>query len=455
MDLSPLVPCSHLPAESCGPYIAVCQAPRHILIYSSVSLQVKRSIELDESTNTMKFLAWGKTVLGRHRLLVASDTRIQCFEMEDDDWTTSVSESEGIHAVRWIADAASLAIFSACATRLTLWSVDETAGSVFRFPKLTPSSIVRMASPRPRYAILGRQLHDVITIAEYNGSWQVLTSFQADTIDAQGIAWSDSSGHLVVWDAVVEYRALFYTAAGSLMRDFRAYDIGLGIRSVAWSPQGDTVALASCDGIVRMLDSLTLSPLVEIKHPITITDTAPDVWRERSSTATHYEHVQSSLSLPLMVTSSEEQARQGIGLLSFSTSGRYLATRNDSTPTTLWIWSIEELRCTAIVLNQNPIKQVRWLSGDKEQLVFTSADDGAHNIYIWTEQKPPVAIAVPSSGFEIQWMRSIERDPPALLIGSSKAFTIAHTIADPRDEGDATGTYLEIDTCVDSPSIRV
>ena len=48
--------------------------------------------------------------------------------------------------------------------------------------------------------------------------------------------------------------------------------------------------------------------------------------------------------------------RMGVGTLLFSNDNRYLATKNDNMPATLWIWSIPKLSLKAILVHVNPIK---------------------------------------------------------------------------------------------------
>lgn len=50
---------------------------------------------------------------------------------------------------------------------------------------------------------------------------------------------------------------------------------------------------------------------------------------------------------------SKPNPRLGVGLMCWSSSGRYLATRNDNMASTLWVWDAEELSLSSLVLQVN------------------------------------------------------------------------------------------------------
>ncbi|KAF6158325.1 hypothetical protein GIB67_022405 [Kingdonia uniflora] len=55
------------------------------------------------------------------------------------------------------------------------------------------------------------------------------------------------------------------------------------------------------------------------------------------------------ISLPFQKTSADKpNPKQAIGLLSWSKDSQYLITRNDSTPTVLWIWNSQYLELATI-----------------------------------------------------------------------------------------------------------
>lgn len=55
--------------------------------------------------------------------------------------------------------------------------------------------------------------------------------------------------------------------------------------------------------------------------------------------------------------------RLGIGTVQWSRDGRWLATRREDMPATLWIWNIPKLSLSVVLVHANPIKgETAWLT---------------------------------------------------------------------------------------------
>ncbi len=60
---------------------------------------------------------------------------------------------------------------------------------------------------------------------------------------------------------------LIYLPNGRLIQSFKAYEMGLGIKSVAWFPSSQFLAIGSYDQKVRLLNHYTWGSTIEISHP--------------------------------------------------------------------------------------------------------------------------------------------------------------------------------------------
>jgi WD40 repeat protein len=94
-----------------------------------------------------------------------------------------------------------------------------------------------------------------------------------DTKDAYDLAWSPDGRFIAVWDSVLDYNIMIYHPDGRLASSYSAYDTGLGIKKVQWSPSGQFLGIGSFDeivnpfDIVQIIESLNLDSSHRIKAP--------------------------------------------------------------------------------------------------------------------------------------------------------------------------------------------
>jgi len=69
------------------------------------------------------------------------------------------------------------------------------------------------------------------------------------TQDLSDLAWSPNGTCFVVWDTPLTYKLLVYSSKGHCLSSYCAYQDALGIRSVAWSPSGQMLAIGSYDQV--------------------------------------------------------------------------------------------------------------------------------------------------------------------------------------------------------------
>lgn len=465
MDLTPLIPCNALPSAPCDLYIATVFLPSRIIIRSTTSLSIKRVINIDPTfAAAVTRLQWTNPMYNGHRrLLVADGLCVRAYDMDDEQWELCINEGlGGVRNAEWSNDGEHILVWSDFQLKLTAWSVNKSLGSIIANPKFVNKGCCTKSGNVRQFAILQRTAHDLITLVDSSlDGWKIVKTFPVDCSDAQGLARSSDGKWLAVWDSCTEYKVLIYTADGRLIRTFTAYTTGLGIKTVEWSPDSEYLAIGSYDGKVRLLNNLTFSPVIELTHPSTIRAETTTVWRQVThNDISRYDVADQPISPPFVKSSPGELSPKfGIGLLLFSPDGSFVATKSDSMPTTLWIWSLREMLPIAILVHNHPIRTVQWHPHEIGQLVFTchGTNISENNaLYLWNVEWPePRIVAIPRDGFEVKWFSVISNEQEretGILIGNSQSFTIGYPIHSQADqisvieeESEETGRTEDVD----------
>ncbi|XVF11266.1 hypothetical protein REPUB_Repub08aG0012000 [Reevesia pubescens] len=96
--------------------------------------------------------------------------------------------------------------------------------------------------------------------------------FAVDTLDLADSQWSPDDSAIVIWDSPLEYKVLIYSPDGRCrcLFKYQAYESGLGVTSVSWSPCGQFLAVGSYDQMLRVLNHLTWKTFAEFMHLSTV-----------------------------------------------------------------------------------------------------------------------------------------------------------------------------------------
>ena len=133
-----------------------------------------------------------------------------------------------------------------------------------------------------------------------------------------------------------------------------------------------------------------------------------------------------------------------ISLMAFSADGSHLASRWDSTPTTVWLWDVGRRRASAVVILHAPVKHLAWHPAVASLLLIHCAGDAGHvHLYDTAAGTPSVAALpvgtqlAPSGGrIDARWLlpargatsSSSTSSTPALLLAAPRAFVVAHPL---------------------------
>lgn len=163
-----------------------------------------------------------------------------------------------------------------------------------------------------------------------------------------------------------------------------------------------------------------------MNHTRTIRLPGVTVWSEsiKSPKERYYAQVQQPTTLPTVASSpNDSQPKIGISTIAFNNpDGNLIATRNDSMPTTVWIWSLKLLRPYAVLVQLNPIKSISWHPTIPDLLMIQCTSDNNNGepaksqgvVYLWSAAwSQPRAVTVPMDRLSgSTWARWILTAPP-------------------------------------------
>ncbi|XP_007943715.1 WD repeat-containing protein WRAP73 [Orycteropus afer afer] len=363
-----------------GKYLASCVQYR-LVVRDVNTLQI---LQLYTCLDQIQHIEWSADSLF---ILCAMYKRglVQVWSLEQPDWHCKIDEgSAGLVASCWSPDGRHILNTTEFHLRITVWSLCTKSVSYIKYPKACQQD----------------KLH-----------------FETDTQDLVGIEWAPNGCVLAVWDTCLEYKILLYSLDGRLLSTYCAYEWSLGIKSVAWSPSSQFLAVGSYDGKVRILNHVTWKMITEFGHPATINNPKIIVYKEAeknpklgleglpfpplraaarplSTTETKYEIASLPVSLQtLKPVTDRANPRIGVGMLAFSSDNYFLATRNDNIPNAVWIWDVQKLRLFVVLEQLVPVRTFQW---DPQQARLALCTGGSR-VYLWSPAGC-VSVQVPVEG---------------------------------------------------------
>ncbi|KAL9267780.1 WD repeat-containing protein [Drosera capensis] len=441
-------PCSFSPNSR---FLAVAVDYR-LVIRDVLSLKV---IQLFSCVDKIIYIEWAPDseyiLCGLHKRPM-----IQAWSLLQPDWTCKIDEGPaGIAYARWSPDSRHILTTSDFQLRLTVWSLVNTACVHVQWPKHASKGIAFTKDGKFAAVCTRRDCKDYLNLLSCH-SWEIMGVFAVDTLDVADIEWSPDDSALVIWDSPLEYKVLIYSPDGRCLFKYQAYDSGLGVKTISWSPCGQFLAVGSFDQMLRVLHHLTWKTFAEFMHISTVR--APcnvSVFKEvdepldvsglclggdfldgpengvEEPSRVRYEVVEVPVTLPFQKPPTDKpNPKQGVGLLSWSCNSKYICTRNDTMPTALWIWDISYLELAAMLVQKDPIRAAAW-DPTCTRLVFCT---GSSHLYMWTPSGA-YCVSVPLPDFsvlDLKW----SSDGSCLLLKDKESFCCAAVpiLCEPSDD---------------------
>ncbi|ORY92343.1 hypothetical protein BCR43DRAFT_498198, partial [Syncephalastrum racemosum] len=394
-----------------GDFVANATENRLVIRSQSSSLSI---LHVYECSGDIHALQWSPD---SQYLLTRTDDICQIWSLKNTHWRATIEDEQGIAYAWWAPDSESVLCNSNLKQRISVWHLASKEVHYIRYPKFIRKGCEY--SPDKKYIAIveNRQGKDYIGI--YSQSLQLLKHFSPDTTDLENIRWSPNSHYLLVWDNCLYYKLLIYQPDGQRVATYQAYDDHLGIKSVAWAPDAQLLAIGSYDQKIRILKSGKWEPIAALDHPCSFKDIRTPVLQEDTDLGKYVELTRRPLNLPILRPDFKQgNPLIGIGECQFSANGRTLSSHDDSMPTVLWIWDVSQLTCSMLIQQQNKIKQIAWNPKRPDVLAVTCETEYVY--FVYPAERQVVPIKAPTVARKIQW----SEDGESLLVLDQGLFFI-------------------------------
>ncbi|KAL2201065.1 hypothetical protein P885DRAFT_73414 [Corynascus similis CBS 632.67] len=318
-------------------------------------------------------------------LLVADAERIRVVSALDDSFSATIRNHATAGTkpayIGFGASDAEVFVISSFGLKFCVFHLASSKTTEIGSPKVfSPSSASKCFSFRPEthhLALLTRSSgKDMVSIHSYP-SRELQRSWAPDTVDAQGLAWSPDGRWLVVWDSPAHgHKVLFYTSDGHVFKAWtgpanpppedRDYALGAGVRSVEFSADARCLAIGDFSRSVCLLNMASVTETMRLRHPKTLMpkDTL-QVWQEQIAVSnagpvihTFLRTTQPISPAPALRDNSEPIS--GCPWISFDRSATLVATRQDDSPSTVWIWDVKAAELRAVLLFHGNVASLSW-----------------------------------------------------------------------------------------------
>jgi WD40 repeat protein len=197
-----------------------------------------------------------------------------------------------------------------------------------------------------------------------------------------------------------------------MIGNFELSPVGVmsGIKTMAWARSGQFLAVSCSDDKIRLLNHITWQPVAEFSHHDVILDNDCTVHQEclarDDPSKVSFELV---CGRPVIISSLQwDQDKptelSGIGLAVFSSCGYFLATREDTMPAAIWIWSIKETRLHSVIVHKQPVTAVCW-APDEPRLAIVC---GSNFVSLWVGKEVTVHMTYHICVSDVRWQPSGE-----------------------------------------------
>jgi len=126
--------------------------------------------------------------------------------------------------------------------------------------------------------------------------------------------------------------------------------------------------------------------------------------------------------------------KTGISLIEFNGDGTLFATRSDSMPSTIWIWSQDSRTAVACLIHHSPVRSVHWHPAIHDMVLLHCAVDQSI-VYVWkvSSSSPrvlPIHLDRTGGRLEAYWVFTAAHESPRLMLGNAHNYTTLSLSAD-------------------------
>lgn len=432
--------------------------PSELVLRAADSLEIERSVPLTETfSKSIQFIVWSPS---SDKILLASLLQVKVYSISNAKYSATISnptaETAKVTLITFGATDDEVLVFADFGLKVSVFKLATSTAIDLSAPKLfSAASASRGFAYRPQsnhFTLLSRHASkDLISIHE-RGTYQVIRSWQPETVDAQSLSWSpDGKWLAVVESAAHGHKIIFHTADGDAFKVWRGqscgaemdFELGAGVRHIEWNSTGTLIAVADQSSKLTLLSvpqfasNLTLSHLTTIKPSGDLV-----VWQEQivpsqsagDALERSYAKMTQISAPPTSEANSSTAPAVGVHSTSFDTSGTFIATRVENMPTAVFIWDIRETVLKTVLIQHAPVTQMSW-HPQMDGLLMIRCDGEANKglVHVWSSkvQAPYIidfAAQLPEGkllGKVVARWLSRRATPPRVLFSDSQDFLIA------------------------------
>lgn len=174
---------------------------------------------------------------------------------------------------------------------------------------------------------------------------------------------------------------------------------------------------------------MQFSPSIAFEHTGTIDDPQIAVWEEQISASKERSYIIASQPTcpPAQITDGSV-SNTGVSIIEYNIDGSLFATRDDSTLSTVWIWSPKLPSAVAILIHHSPVKRVRW-HPEIADLLLIQCNIVEPVIHLWNAAwEIPKVISLqlekPGGKMEASWLLDEAVEIPILMLGNAHNYVI-------------------------------
>ncbi|KAK3725393.1 hypothetical protein LTR37_000363 [Vermiconidia calcicola] len=441
MDISPLLQGSHATASPSGQHLTFI-SNGHLRICAARAPERCTDIKIRIPAKDITAIQWNED--GTH-VAVVSARNIEIVDL--DDASHRVRLDNGSAGLGRFASADFVGKTQLLVTwefgKAKLWNLSNGRGVELCDVKTTCDGDSWQTRPdrrnagRRTLAVLSRPGADDLLNMYSLDLHKQHSSIKVPTADARSLSWSPDGRWLAILDSpMAPISVHFFTPDGHHFRSYPTHEgssDGLGVKSIVWSPDLQTVALTRYDGRIALLNTKTFTPLAIIEHTTTIDQRASPshqqapIWQEAVSASGErsYAAVAQPVSPPLSRTKpSTEPSELGVAEASFSCDGSYLATRDERMLNTVWIWDMSTLGAHAVLIQHSNVRKLHWHPTQSDTMMVDCGEGIAYLFSASSSSSPSPLTTSKVGSTVLSWLPARSASDSTILASTKSCFML-------------------------------